>query len=114
MKEPRFKNIRRVFSGQAYDPASGRESRSAFIAQAAFWLSAVKLFMNGVSVKVWGLSVNLGTIDAALLGAFLIPCLALYWGRRASDSHFNLGLGTQAPTPEKPTIIKPTAEGEVG
>jgi hypothetical protein len=73
-----------IVSGKTYDPAAGRESRSAFIAQAAFWLAAGKFLLNGVTVKPWReFSVNFGTVDAALLAAFLLPCLALYWGRRS-------------------------------
>lgn len=72
-----------LLSGKLNDPAAGRESRSAFIAQAAFWFAAVKFLVSGVTIKVGQHNLNLGTTDAALLGAFLVPCLALYWGRRA-------------------------------
>ena len=84
----------RWFAGKAYDPAAGRESRSAFIAQAAFWISAGKFLTNGMTFKLWGQTFNLGTVDAGLLGAFLVPCLALYWGRRSA--HF--GLSASEPT----------------
>ena len=72
-----------LLSGKLNDPASGRESRSAFIAQAGFWFAAFKFLASGVTVKIGPHQINLGTTDAALLGAFLVPCLTLYWGRRA-------------------------------
>jgi len=71
-----------LFSGKIFDPAAGRQSRSAFIAQAAFWFAAFKFLTSGMSLKLGAFQINLGTTDAALLGAFLAPCLALYWGRR--------------------------------
>lgn len=73
-------------NGKAYDQAAGRESRSAFIAMAAFWFAAFKFLTSGMSVQLWrGCQIHLGTVDAALLGAFLVPCLGLYWGRRFTD-----------------------------
>jgi len=70
--------------GTVYDEAAGRESRSAFIAMVAFWICAVKFLTNGVVFHVMGHEFHCGTVDAALLGAFLAPCLALYWGRRVT------------------------------
>lgn len=71
------------FKGTLNDAAAGRESRSAFIAQAAFWIAAVRFLTSGLSLKIGTWTMNLGTVDAMLLGAFLAPCLALYWGRRS-------------------------------
>lgn len=71
------------FSGKTYDAAAGRESRSAFIAQAAFWIAAVRFLTSGLSLKIGAWSITLGSVDAMLLGTFLTPCLALYWGRRS-------------------------------
>jgi hypothetical protein len=88
------------FAGKTYDAAAGRESRSAFIAQAAFWFSAFKFLTSGVTVKVGSHQVSLGTTDATLLGAFLAPCLALYWGRRA------YGLLGETKEPESPAKAK--------
>ncbi len=85
-----------LLSGQTYDTAAGRESRSAFIALTAFWICAVKFVMNGVSFHVFGHDVSLGTVDAELIGAFLAPCLALYWGRRSM--HFGPGEPPHFPT----------------
>lgn len=70
------------FSGKTYDAAAGRESRSAFIAQAAFWIAAVRFLTSGVTIKIGTWTLILTPIDPMLLGAFLAPCLALYWGRR--------------------------------
>jgi hypothetical protein len=75
-----------LLSGKINDPAAGRESRSAFIAQAAFWFAAFKFLVSGVSLKIWSQQISLGTTDAALLGAFLLPCLSLYWARRRWDA----------------------------
>lgn len=71
------------FSGKTYDIAAGRESRSAWIAMGAFWICAVKFVLNGVTIQLFGHTFNMGTVDAGLIGAFLAPCLALYWGRRS-------------------------------
>jgi hypothetical protein len=71
-----------LLSGKIFDPAAGRESRSAFIAQAAFWFAAFKFLTSGVNLKLGAYHINLGSTDATLLAAFLVPCLALYWGRR--------------------------------
>jgi hypothetical protein len=73
-----------LMDGTVYDEASGRESRSAFIAMAAFFICAVKFLTNGVTFHLFGHTFQCGTVDAALLGAFLAPCLALYWGRRVT------------------------------
>jgi hypothetical protein len=75
-----------LLSGKINDPAAGRESRSAFIAQAAFWFAAFKFLVSGVSLKIWSQQISLGNTDAALLGAFLLPCLSLYWARRRWES----------------------------
>jgi len=103
-----------IWSGKIEDDAAGRKSRSAFIAQAAFWFAAFKFLVSGVSmeVKFHGyelLKMHFGSVDAALLGAFLLPCLALYWGRRASDS-WPLGKGivnSQVPTPSSTQASNP-------
>jgi len=93
-----------LLSGKTYDTAAGRESRSAFIAMAAFWICALKFIANGVSFRIFSHAINLGTVDAALMGAFLVPCLALYWGRRS------LRYGDQQPSLTSP----PTDKGAVG
>jgi len=88
--------VSKWFAGKTYDLAAGRESRSAFIAQAAFWFAACKFLASGVTVKIWQHQISLGTTDAGLLAAFLIPCLALYWGRRVYGP-----LGGNPPTPPR-------------
>ncbi|MHB9075238.1 MAG: hypothetical protein ACYC6G_17160 [Desulfobaccales bacterium] len=97
-----------ILSGKTYDPAAGRDSRSAFIAQSAFWLAAGKFLANGVTIRLWGHLLNLGTVDAALLGAFLIPCLALYWGRRS------LSFGPKVDAPPDPMRVPDGGSGTVG
>ena len=91
-----------LLSGKINDPAAGRESRSAFIAQAAFWFAAVKFLASGVTIKVGHHNISLGTTDAALLGAFLVPCLALYWGRRAWGPPREGPLKIDQPAPAEP------------
>jgi len=81
------------------DGAAGRESRSAWIALVAFWISAFKFLVNGMTVKFWGNHIDLGTVDAALLGAFLGTCLTLYFGRRFIDAWEHRGISTEALRP---------------
>jgi len=74
------------------DGAAGRKSRSAFIALAAFWFSAMKFMFSGATLKIGrDITIAFGTVDAALMGAFLGACLGLYGGRRLSDSWENRG-----------------------
>ncbi|MFA5381847.1 MAG: hypothetical protein WC356_01690 [Candidatus Micrarchaeia archaeon] len=71
------------------DGAAGRKSRSAFIALAAFWFAGFKFLFSGATIKLYEhVSVNFGNVDAALMGAFLGSCLALYGGRRFTDAKF--------------------------
>jgi hypothetical protein len=76
----------KFFKAEVFDKAAGRESRSAFIAMCAFWVSALRFIFSDCSVNLYGHALRLGAVDAALMGAFLAPCLALYWGRRNTDA----------------------------
>lgn len=83
------------------DGASGRKSRSAFIALAAFWFSAFKFLFSGASIKFsHEFSITCGSVDAGLMGAFLGTCLALYGGRRFSDSWERKGVSICGPEPK--------------
>ncbi len=94
------------FSGKTYDQAAGRESRSAFIAQAAFWFGAFKFLTNGMTIRLWrDYQINFGTTDAALLGVFLGTCLGLYWGRRHTDSQAIMTRGL--PDTQQQEFMKP-------
>ena len=98
-----------ILNGKTYDPAAGRESRSAFIAQTAFWITALKFVFNGASIKLAaGRVIDMGTVDAALLAAFLVPCLALYWGRRS------LTFGPKEDPPPNPIRVPEGGSGAVG
>ena len=72
----------KLFSGKTYDAAAGRESRSAFIAQAAFWFAALRFVTHDMSFKIGAWQIHFGKMDPMLMGAFLLPCLSLYFGRR--------------------------------
>jgi len=72
----------RLFSGKTFDAAVGRESRSAFIAQAAFWFAALRFMTHDMSVKVGAFHFAFGKMDPMLMAGFLLPCLSLYFGRR--------------------------------
>ena len=69
------------------DTASGRKSFTALIAWWAFLISAFKFIFSG-AVVTWGptRSIHFGSVDAGLMGAFLGACLALYGGRRYTDT----------------------------
>lgn len=103
----------KLFSGKTYDEAAGRESRSAFIAQAAFWFAAIRFVTHDMSFKFGAWAVNFGKMDAALLGAFLLPCLSLYFGRRLFPGpECKSGAPSAAPVPTTPPVeVKP---GPVG
>ncbi len=94
----------------AYDAAAGRESLSAWIAKAAFWASLFKFLVNGATLH-WGhdQSIDLGTVDAALLGAFLGTCFALYFGRRFTDAWENKG-SNLGPLMRPPAPVTPAEE----
>lgn len=97
--------------GFAYDEATQRKSSSLFIAKAAFWICAFRVITHDWGFKLARgkeivLEVTFGKMDAALVGAFLLPCLSLYFGRRLFPG-----------PPEPPPQIKdpaPPAEGAVG
>jgi len=76
------------------DEAVGRKSRSAFIAMAAFWISAIKFIFSDMTITYHTSTVvQVGKLDAALLGAFLFTCLSLYFGRRYTDALIKLKPG---------------------
>lgn len=95
------------------DEAAGRRSRSALVAMAAFWIGAFKFLFSGaiISIKTVGISVNFGTTDALLLGAFMIPCFGLYWGRRATDAYVRV---KDAGRPKRPHPDEPEDPGIPG
>ncbi|MBW1992516.1 MAG: hypothetical protein JRI59_10485 [Deltaproteobacteria bacterium] len=70
-----------------HDEAAGRRSRSALVAMAAFWFASFKFLLSGATLIIWGHTIEFGEVDAVLLGAFLTPCFALYFGRRATDAY---------------------------
>jgi hypothetical protein len=100
----------KLFSGKTYDAAAGRESRSAFIAQAAFWFAALRFVTHDMSFKIGAWQIHFGKMDAALLGAFLLPCLSLYFGRRLFPGP-NEPKPIKDPMPFNPGETKPEPVG---
>lgn len=63
--------------------ADGKPSASLTLAIVAFVLTASWFLLSFLNVKLGTWSVREFEETAAL--SFLLPCLSLYWGRRASE-----------------------------
>ena len=62
---------------------SGQKSASLTLSVIAFLLTAVWFLLSFLNIKILGWSPRQFEETAAL--AFLLPCLSLYFGRRASE-----------------------------
>ncbi len=74
---------------------AGQPSASLTLSLVAFVLTAVWFLLSFLNIRILGWSPRVFEETAAL--AFLLPCLSLYFGRRASDLKEMLA-GVKKPT----------------
>ena len=67
-------------------PRSGKKDTMLTLAVYSTAAALVKFLLNGVTVDILGKNINFGTVDAALLGALLVPTLGAYVSRKMKDS----------------------------
>lgn len=67
-------------------PRSGQEDTMLTFSTLAVASALAKFLLNGTAIEIAGKTFSAGTVDAALIGAILVPTLGAYVARKAKDS----------------------------